>query len=66
MNYADARMIVETALDWDYVPGATNCQRSYPKVRSAMELIREGAIGQPILAYASAQGGFTVKGGWRT
>lgn len=65
MNYTEAKMMVETALAANRILGVAYYRRTYPKVRRAMELIREGAIGQPTLAYASSHGWFTAEDGWR-
>lgn len=59
MNYAEAKIMVETAQAAERTLGVAYYRRTYPKVRRAMELIREGAIGQPTLAYASSHGWFS-------
>jgi predicted dehydrogenase len=53
INYAEAEMMVETAEATGRTLGVAYYRRTYPKVHRAMALIREGVIGQPVLAYAS-------------
>ncbi|MEJ2007688.1 MAG: Gfo/Idh/MocA family oxidoreductase [Acidobacteriota bacterium] len=65
MNYKEARMMVDTAEACGRILGVAYYRRTYPKVHRAMELIQEGVIGQPTLAYASSHGWFTAEDGWR-
>ena len=58
MNYPEAEMMVETAEAAGRTLGVAYYRRTYPKVHRAMALIREGAIGQPVLAYASCHSWF--------
>ncbi len=51
MNYADARSMVEAAQAAGKTLGIAYYRRAYPKVARAKELIEQGAIGQPLLAY---------------
>ncbi len=51
MNYAEARSMVETARAAGKTLGVAFYRRTYPKVARAKELLRQGAIGQPLLAY---------------
>lgn len=65
MNYTEAKMMVETAQSAGRTLGVAYYRRTYPKVHRAMDLIQQGAIGQPTLAYASSHGWFTTKDGSR-
>jgi 1,5-anhydro-D-fructose reductase (1,5-anhydro-D-mannitol-forming) len=51
MNYAEARSMVEAARAAGKTFGVAYYRRTYPKLRRAKELLRQGAIGQPLLAY---------------
>jgi predicted dehydrogenase len=51
MNYAEARSMVEAARAAGKTLGVAYYRRTYPKVARAKELLRHGAIGQPLLAF---------------
>jgi len=51
MNYPQARAMVEAARAAGKTLGVAYYRRTYPKVARAKELLRQGAIGQPLLAY---------------
>ena len=51
MNYAEARSMVEAARAAGKTLGVAYYRRTYPKLARAKELLRQGAIGQPLLAY---------------
>jgi predicted dehydrogenase len=53
LNIAEARSMVEAAADHRRHLGVAYYRRAYPKVERAMELIKLGAIGQPIMAFAA-------------
>lgn len=53
MNFSEARSMVETAEKSGRRLGVAYYRRSYPKVHRALELIGRGAIGQPVMAFAS-------------
>jgi len=55
MNYVEARSMVEAAYRADRSLGVAYYRRAYPKLVRAKELIAQGAIGQPLLAYISCQ-----------
>ncbi len=55
MNYAEARSMVEAARAAGRTLGVAYYRRMYPKVARAQELLRQGAIGQPLLAYITCQ-----------
>jgi predicted dehydrogenase len=56
MNFAEAQSMVSSAKAAARTLGVAYYRRAYPKVSRARELIRQGAIGQPVLAYASSHG----------
>jgi 1,5-anhydro-D-fructose reductase (1,5-anhydro-D-mannitol-forming) len=51
MNYPEACTMVEAARAANRTLGVAYYRRSYPKVRRARDLLRQGAIGQPLFAY---------------
>jgi 1,5-anhydro-D-fructose reductase (1,5-anhydro-D-mannitol-forming) len=53
MNFAEAEKMVATARKSGRTFGVAYYRRAYPKVRRAVELIRRGAIGQPVFAWAA-------------
>jgi len=53
MNLAEAERMVAVARASRRIFGVAYYRRAYPKVHRAMELIRRGAIGQPVLAWAT-------------
>lgn len=53
MNLAEAERMVAVARTSRGTFGVAYYRRAYPKVHRAMELIRQGAIGQPVLAWAT-------------
>lgn len=53
MNLPEAQSMVEAAEQSGQHLGVAYYRRSYPKVQRALELIRQGAIGQPVMAFAS-------------
>jgi len=57
MNLAEAERMVEEARARRRTLGVAYYRRAYPKVHRAMELIRQGAIGQPVLAWATCHSG---------
>ena len=65
MNHAEAEMMVETADATGRTLGVAYYRRTYPKVHRAMALMREGVIGQPVLAYASSHSWFTAENEFR-
>jgi predicted dehydrogenase len=66
MNYAEAEMMVETAEATGRTLGIAYYRRTYPKVHRAMALMREGVIGQPVLAYASSHSWFKAEDEFRS
>jgi 1,5-anhydro-D-fructose reductase (1,5-anhydro-D-mannitol-forming) len=57
MNMAEAEKMVAQAHASRRTFGVAYYRRAYPKVHRAMELIRQGAIGQPVLAWATCHTG---------
>jgi len=57
MNLAEATRMVAQAHESRRTFGVAYYRRAYPKVHRAMELIRRGAIGQPVLAWATCHTG---------
>ena len=53
MNLAEAESMVAQACESHRTLGVAYYRRSYPKIHRAMELIRGGVIGQPVLAWAT-------------
>ena len=53
MNLAEAESIVAQARQSRRTFGVAYYRRAYPKIHRAMELIRHGLIGQPVLAWAT-------------
>ncbi|MGH9640007.1 MAG: Gfo/Idh/MocA family protein, partial [Bryobacteraceae bacterium] len=53
MNLAEAEKMVAQARENRCTFGVAYYRRAYPKVHRARELIRQGVIGQPVLAWAS-------------
>lgn len=67
MNYAEARSMVEAARAAGKTLGIAYYRRTYPKVARAKELLRQGAIGQPLLAYVTCyewRSGTEVERAW--
>ncbi len=53
LNYAEAQAMVDAAAESKRLLGVAYYRRLYPKVLRLSELLREGAIGQPVLAEAN-------------
>jgi predicted dehydrogenase len=53
MSYIEAQSMVKTAELAKKTLGVSYFRRTYPKVQRARELLMEGVIGQPVLAYAT-------------
>lgn len=56
MNFAEAERMVAAGRASRRAFGVAYYRRAYPKVHRAMELLRQGAIGQPVLAWATCHG----------
>jgi len=57
MNLAEAERMVAAGRASGRAFGVAYYRRAYPKVHRAVELIRQGAIGRPVLAWATCHGG---------
>src|SRR5437016_9441369 len=66
MNLAEAASMVEAAEKNGRLLGVAYYRRTYPKVQRAAELIRQGAIGQPVMAFATCHGPMPTDGGKRS
>lgn len=53
MNLAEAETMVAQARESRRTLGVAYYRRAYPKIHRAMELMRRGVIGQPVLAWAT-------------
>jgi predicted dehydrogenase len=58
MNYAEARSMVAGAEAAGKLLGIAFYRRTYPKLARTRELLRQGAIGQPLLAYITCYDGW--------
>ena len=66
MNYNQAQSMAETAMRSGRTLGVAYYRRTYPKVQRAKELIGQGAIGRPVLAYITCHEWFQPRGGARS
>ncbi|MBZ5561379.1 MAG: Gfo/Idh/MocA family oxidoreductase [Acidobacteriia bacterium] len=66
MDYPQAQAMVEAAQATGMTLGVAYYRRLYPKVQRASELLRAGAIGQPVLAYASCHSWLPTDHGLRS
>jgi 1,5-anhydro-D-fructose reductase (1,5-anhydro-D-mannitol-forming) len=65
MNYEQALSMVAAAQAAEKELGISYYRRTYPKVNRARELLAQGVIGKPVLAYASCHSWFTAGDGKR-
>lgn len=65
MNYAEACEMVRAGRESGRVFGVAYYRRMYPKLGRARELLAAGAIGQPVLAWATAHDWFNNEDGRR-
>jgi predicted dehydrogenase len=66
MDYGEACTMKHAAEEAGRMLGIAYYRRMYPKVLRAQELIRGGAIGRPVLAFATSHEHFYPTGGERT
>jgi len=66
MNYAEASAMQSAAEETGKIFGAAYYRRLYPKIQRARQLLRENAIGQPVLAEANCHSEMAGTGGART
>jgi 1,5-anhydro-D-fructose reductase (1,5-anhydro-D-mannitol-forming) len=65
MNYHEAMAMVGAAKACGRTLGIAYYRRTYPKVNRARELLAQGLIGKPVLAYSSCHLWFTAEDGKR-
>jgi len=65
MNYDEAMAMVGAAAAAGRTLGVAYYRRTYPKVNRARQLLAQGAVGQPVLAYSSCHAWFTAEDGKR-
>jgi predicted dehydrogenase len=65
LNFAEAQRMVAAAEANKRQLGVAYYRRNYPKVQRTVELLRQGAIGQPVFAFANCHAWFTAAGGER-
>lgn len=65
MSYAEAQTMVSAAKEAGKTLGISYYRRTYPKVHRAMQLLQEGAIGKPVMAYVTCHNWSTPEGGDR-
>jgi predicted dehydrogenase len=65
MNYPEAQTMVAAGVSSGKVLGISYYRRTYPKVQRARQLLDQGAIGKPVMAYVTCHNWFTVEGGFR-
>jgi 1,5-anhydro-D-fructose reductase (1,5-anhydro-D-mannitol-forming) len=65
VRYSDAEAMVRAAEDAKRRLGIAYYRRYYPKIRRAAELIEAGAIGRPVMAWATAHDWFNNEDGRR-
>ena len=65
LNYDAASDMVSAARESKGLLGISYYRRLYPKVRRAAELIAAGAIGRPVMAFATTHNWFNAEGGHR-
>lgn len=66
LRYEDAKVMAAAARNAGRVLGIAYYRRTYPKVGRAMELLRAGAIGRPVLAEINCHGWFADEDGFRS
>jgi len=66
MNYDEAKAMVAAANASSRILGVSYYRRAYPKVNRARQLLEQGVIGKPVLAYASCHTWFTAEDGKRS
>jgi 1,5-anhydro-D-fructose reductase (1,5-anhydro-D-mannitol-forming) len=66
LRYADSCRMAAAAREAGRLLGVAYYRRHYPKLGRAQELLANGAIGRPVLAYASAHDWFNNEDGYRS
>jgi len=65
LTFAEACRMRDAALAAGKVLGVAYYRRTYPKVQRALQLMKEGRIGRPVLAEISMHDWFDAEGGFR-
>jgi predicted dehydrogenase len=65
MSYAEAQTMVAAATAAGETLGVSYYRRTYPKVHRAMQLLQQGAVGRPVMAYVTCHNWSTPEGGDR-
>ncbi len=65
MNHQEAQAMIEAAKAAGRTLGVSYYRRTYPKVIRARQLLEQGVIGKPVLAYACCHNWFTASDGKR-
>jgi len=65
MNHSEALQMLQVGEETGKTLGIAYYRRTYPKVQRALELLRQGAIGQPVLAYITCHSWLPAEGGER-
>lgn len=66
MDYFQAQDMMKAAESARRTLGVAYYRRTYPKVQRALELLRQGVIGQPVMAYASCHSWLPGEHGFRS
>ncbi len=65
MNHQEAQAMIEAAKAAGRRLGVSYYRRTYPKVIRARQLLEQGVVGKPVLAYACSHNWFTASDGKR-
>jgi predicted dehydrogenase len=65
MNYPETQTMVQAAAEAGKMLGIAYYRRTYPKVHRAIQLLQQGAIGRPVMAYVTCHNWSTPEGGDR-
>jgi predicted dehydrogenase len=65
MNHQEAQAMIEAAKATGRTLGVSYYRRTYPKVIRAQQLLEQGVIGKPVLAYTCCHSWFTASDGKR-
>lgn len=65
MNYSEAQTMVAAGVSAGKTLGISYYRRTYPKVHRARQLLDQGVIGKPVMAYLTCHNWFAPEGGFR-
>ncbi|HLY61882.1 MAG TPA: Gfo/Idh/MocA family oxidoreductase [Terriglobia bacterium] len=65
MNYSEAQSMVAAGVSAGKTLGISYYRRTYPKVHRARQLLDQGAIGKPVMAYVTSHNWFAPTGDFR-